>query len=401
MKIFAEQELSHFLKERLDALNQEVHVNNRNYLLNVNETEYVDYLVKHYHVESLIFHWDQISVSEREEPIPAEDFPQTFHVLPGKSYKKQVITYHISYSGEEKLLECAPSTRIYWTQTVSSENSCISFDIINWRDNAEEIKREVGEIQHKIQQQANNLNNEVIQFNSKLEDEARKAVQAQKNQFLKQANLIASLGVSLKKVDQVPSTFAIPIVKKKIIVEKPPSLSGPFTPEPAIDEGIYQEILKMIFDAGREMERHPSIYCDKDEETLRDHFLMVLSPHFQSATGETFNKTGKTDILIQHERQNIFVAECAFWNGIKLFYDKVNQLLGYLTWRDSKSAVVCFVKNKELTPILKAIGEETAKHPCFVKYRGEKAEGWFQFEFHLKDDPTRSVQLAVLCFHFP
>ncbi len=111
------------------------------------------------------------------------------------------------------------------------------------------------------------------------------------------------------------------------------------------------------------MERHPAIYGGKDEETLRDHFLMVLSPHFQSTTGETFNKAGKTDILIRHERQNVFVAECKFWGGMKGFHATIDQLLGYLTWRDSKAAVISFVRNKELNPVLETIGKETAKHP--------------------------------------
>ena len=149
------------------------------------------------------------------------------------------------------------------------------------------------------------------------------------------------------------------------------------------------------------MERHPSIYSNKDEETLRDHFLMVLSPHFQSATGETFNKKGKTDILIRHEKENVFVAECKFWSGIKAFHKTIDQLLGYLTWRDSKAAVVSFVRNKELTPVLEAIEKETPSHPCFVKFHGKKREGWFMFEFHIPGDVGRSVQLAVLVFHFP
>ena len=134
---------------------------------------------------------------------------------------------------------------------------------------------------------------------------------------------------------------------------------------------------------------------------MRDHFIMVLSPHFHSTTGETFNKKGKTDILIRHEKENVFVAECKFWSGIKAFHKTIDQLLGYLTWRDSKAAVVSFVKNKELTPVLEAIEKETPGHACFVKCQGKKKEGWFMFELHLPDDPGRSVQLAVLVFHFP
>ena len=401
IKIFAEQRLSDFLDERLNRLRQEVQNQDTNYLLNVNETSFIDYLVNRYQVELLVFYWDQISVSYCEKPIPAELFPPSFHVRPGKSYPRQVITYHLPFSGDKELLKCQPSRYIMWTKDIRLEGDCVCFDVINWQDDAEAIKREADNIIGYIRRQAENVSKEVLEFNSRLEKETQQLVQARKAYILKQENLVASLGVPVRKAGQVPPTFSIPITKKNIIVKKPDAPTSPFMPEPTLDEEVYQEILKIIYETGIEMERHPSIYKDKDREVLRDHFIMVLSPHFESATGETFNKSGKTDILIRHEKQNIFIAECKFWKGIKIFYDTIDQLLGYLTWRDSKAAIVCFVKNKELDPVLKTIEQEIVKHSCFIKYYGKKEEGWFMFEFHLKDDPTRSVKLAVLCFHFP
>ncbi|MGA9349778.1 MAG: hypothetical protein WBW48_13370 [Anaerolineae bacterium] len=125
----------------------------------------------------------------------------------------------------------------------------------------------------------------------------------------------------------------------------------------------------------------------------------ILANHLGLTSGRKL--ADKVDILIRHEKTNVFVAECKFWDGIKSVFKAIDQVLGYLTWRDSKAAVVCFIRNKELDPVLKQIETETANHPCFVKYHGKKAESWFSFEFHLKDDETRGVQLAVLCFHFP
>jgi hypothetical protein len=83
-----------------------------------------------------------------------------------------------------------------------------------------------------------------------------------------------------------------------------------------------------------------------EEEHLRDHILMVLDPNFEygSATGETFNKKGKTDILLRHDSSVAFVAECKFWGGEKVFHKTIDQLLNYLTWRDSKTAVIIFVQ---------------------------------------------------------
>jgi hypothetical protein len=164
---------------------------------------------------------------------------------------------------------------------------------------------------------------------------------------------------------------------------------------------IYEHTLSIIQNVGVAMERHPRTYNDKDEESLRDHFITVLSTHYGSATGETFNKRGKTDILVRHENENVLIAECKFWSGISGFHKTIDQLLGYLTWRDVKAAVISFVRNKELTAVHETIEKETPSHSCFLKYKGKKKDGWFSFEFRLPGDAGHRIELTVLVFHLP
>jgi hypothetical protein len=58
------------------------------------------------------------------------------------------------------------------------------------------------------------------------------------------------------------------------------------------------------------------------------------------ATGETFNFQGKTDILIRVEAKNVYIAECKFWKGEKTLLATLDQLLSYLSWRDTKAALL-------------------------------------------------------------
>ncbi len=401
MRIFAEPELRYVLEGQLQELRKEVYAEDKNRLLNMNETEYIEYLASKYWVDPLVLHFDQGSVSNQEIMIPADRFPREFYdVDDGKSYRKQVITYHIPFSGEADLLRYMPSSLILWTIDVDVGVNSISFDVINWSDNPEQIKREAESNISHIRQQAERVAKQVQSFNDALEKAIREIVQARKAEHLKQSNLLAQLGVPIKRAENVPATFAVPTVKKKVIV-KPSAPNSAYTPELTLDETLYHEILRICHETGVEMERHPNIYQGKDEETLRDHFIMVLSPHFQSVTGETFNRSGKTDILIRHEKSNVFVAECKFWSGLKAFLQALDQALGYLTWRDSKAALLCFIRNKELAPVLSQIESGTQQHSCFIKHHGKRGEGWFDFEFHLIGDNSRSVRLAILCFHFP
>src|SRR6202011_2096597 len=99
--------------------------------------------------------------------------------------------------------------------------------------------------------------------------------------------------------------------RKPIHLAKPSASTQPYAPEPTLDDAIYNDILQVIQDTGTMFERLPSTYADKDEESLRDHLIMNLEPRFElaSTTGETFNKSGKTDILMRYDKKNIFVAE--------------------------------------------------------------------------------------------
>jgi len=401
MKIFAEGDLTASLEAQLTPARSEVRAEGKNRLLNVNEAEYIDYLEAKYRVETLSINWDEITVSEREEMIGAERFPGDFHVFQGKFYPKQILTYHVPFSGDQGLLKLTPSSRILWTTDVLISNGEILFDIINWRNDPTEVKRQADGILSNIRRQCENVQRQTTAWNDRLREELEGIVKHRKDELLRQSEFLQQLGVPIKPSQNVSSTFSVPVEKKKPVIRKPQSSDEPFKPEPALDQSIYESILRICEDMGREMERHPSVYHDKDEETLRDHFIMQLSPHFQSVSGETFNRRGKTDILIRHEGGNVFVAECKYWTGSKGLLQALDQLLSYLTWRDSKSALILFVRNKDFGAVLEKMRDCIASHACFMKLEREPMDGSLRYAFHLPEDESRGIHLAVLAFHFP
>jgi hypothetical protein len=160
-------------------------------------------------------------------------------------------------------------------------------------------------------------------------------------------------------------------------------------------------ILQVIYDLGRGMEAHPRDYRGKNEETLRDHFVANLRSHYPNTTGETFNKSGKTDILIRSGGHTIFVAECKNWSGPKGFHEALDQLLGYLTWRDREVSLILFVRNNQISPVVQSIDAESPKHSSFVEALEMKQDGWFSFIFCHPQDAEVKVRLTVIAFHFP
>jgi hypothetical protein len=402
--IFAEEELRAYLEHKAHAVLSGIEQEKDDYLLNVNEDDYVQFKVAEMSVDELIIHGEHIHASSVERMIPANSFPSHFHVRSGESYKKDVITFHIPVSGDLQLLRTIPSKRILWTIPVDANQKEISFGVINFQGDAAAIVNTKDQNLRAIMRQLDNVNEEVKQFNAQVESRIRNAIQARKEKIEKQTGVLAALGVPIKKSSNTPVTFAVPApqIRKKIEVAKPAVHDTGFIPEPTLDSSTYMDILRLINDLGKQFERLPSVYKGKEEEHLRDHILMILEPNFiGSATGETFNKSGKTDILLRHEANNVFIAECKFWKGSKSFGDAVSQLLGYLTWRDSKAAVVIFVQNTDFSKVLETVHREIKEHPNYLKFVRAEDEAWSFHHVHLNGDRNRIVNLAVMLYHLP
>jgi hypothetical protein len=402
--IFAEEELRAYLEHKAYAVMSSIGQVTDNYLLNVNEDDYVQFKAATMSIEEVIIHEEHIYASSAERMIPANAFPSHFHVRPGQSYTKTVVTFHIPVSGDLQLLRTIPSRRILWTMPVDVKHNEISFDVINFQDDAAAIVNAKDQNLKSIMKQLDNVNEEVRRYNAQVESRVRNVIQSRKKQIEKQTGVLAALGVPIRKSSNTPATFAVPApqIRKKIEVTKPEVHDTDFVPEPTLDSSTFMDILRLINDVGKQFERLPSIYKGKEEEHLRDHILMILEPNFiGSATGETFNKSGKTDILLRHESSNIFIAECKFWKGAKSFVDAVSQLLGYLTWRDSKAAVVIFVQNTDFTQVLKTAHREIKEHPNYLKFVRAEDEAWSIHHVHLNGDRNRIVNLAVMLYHLP
>lgn len=392
--IFFGQNLSSYLKDIEYEIRNEIDSEEEDYILNVNETEYVNHLVESYKIESPAILFDDVFVATYEKKIPGN--------YGHESYNKIIFVYHIPFEGNGELLRYRPNQTFTSSTSVYLENNEICFEIVDYV-NSTHIKNQAESTIKRIINQAEVSQKQIEKFNDSLPRGIKQIFEGRKESFLNKNKILESLNVPIKKTKNLPETYSIPTpeVRKSVNV-KPIVTEKGYTPEPTLDYSTYMDILQTIFDFGKSFERLPSTYKDKTEEELRDHIILQLEPRFEgSTTGETFNKTGKTDILIRHERTNVFIAECKFWKGKQSYLDSITQLFKYLTWRDSKVAVIIFVSNKKFSSVLETVKEVTPEHPNYLGFVEEKTESWFNYRFHLNDDENREVKLAVLLFHIP
>ena len=156
----------------------------------------------------------------------------------------------------------------------------------------------------------------------------------------------------------------------------------------------------MLRNARNALERTPSMTANLDEEKIRDLLLVLLNAQFEgAAAGEVFNAAGKTDILIRAGDRNVFIAECKIWKGPKTIRDALGQLLSYLTWRDTKAALLLFIRTGEPTTIITKSITEIEGHTNYKRTRGTAEDGErYDFILHANGDPNREIRLAFLPF---
>lgn len=408
MKLYVGNYFDSFADQTKNNIANEINSQSDNYILNVNVDDYSAHLTQKYSLDILEFHFDNVSVDSIEKDIPGDRFPPYEFMISdtSRTFRKEVFIYHIPYSGNIDLLQLRPNpmTLMSYDAKIDTKQRCVLIEIINFYNDPVRIKSQYSQEVGYLTSNYQNIRNNCTAFNNGLESFIKGSIELRKQQILQKNSLLSSLGVPIRKREGVAETFSIPNprLKEKIIV-KPVVHDKNFKPEPALDDSNFQKILKIINDVGKNFERLPSTYKGKSEEDIRDHILLILDPNFElgSAGGETFNKTGKTDILLRYDSSVVFVGECKFWKGEKVFLKTIDQLLGYLTWRNSKVAVINFVQNTEFSDVLDKVKTSIKTHPNYLKELKANDETWFNYKFHLNGDRNREIDLAVISFHLP
>jgi len=207
-----------------------------------------------------------------------------------------------------------------------------------------------------------NINAEVTTFNNSLRNLAQRMLENRKEKASTFALLSEKLEIPLMLSANAPNTTPVPLTKIGRIPPQKPN-NKPKSLDYFIKDDDYKNINNIIAMNGTTMEKTARTYYRNNEEELRDHLLATLNTHYDNATGETFRKIGKTDILIEFENKAAFIGECKIWHGEKQFTAAVQQLLNYSTWRDLKVSLVIFNKeNKNFQGILTITENWVKKH---------------------------------------
>ena len=186
MRLFHESNLRDVLENRKANLKQEIESQEHNYLLNANETQLAAHFANKYRIEPLVLYEDEVYATDQKTMIPAEQF-DTFL---GEACPRQVVRFHISFTGDSDLLKCMPSRGIPWTQDVPVENAEVCFDVIVRSDDPVEVKQDWESFLEALRTQVGYSTTEINAYNARLEEEVAEMIRGWKDELLKRGHLL-------------------------------------------------------------------------------------------------------------------------------------------------------------------------------------------------------------------
>jgi len=244
------------------------------------------------------------------------------------------------------------------------------------------------------------INTEVNTENAKLLPQIKALIQARKTKLTedkeKYNTLFKQIGIPLKKKED-EAIKRIQLDTKTLVQRIKPSAAQP--ENYVIDRSKVLDIIHVLDNQGIQFEKTPATFTTSSENDLRNILLVGLNTVFQGkATGETFNAKGKSDIYLNIDKGSILVCECKIWGGQKLYGETIDQLLGYLTWRENYGIMITFVKNKSLSNVLKEAELAINVHASYRKDFQIIKDSHFLSHHVLPTDEFKHVEIHHLFY---
>jgi hypothetical protein len=401
--LFSTNHLSLVLSAQLEKVFQEIEALDADRFLASSADAVTDHFEDRHRIEPIVLHEDRCEVSQHETNVDVSRDPDRFFRGPGPHcIKGAKYVLHVPYSGDAELFKYRPSSYTTSPPSGDIEGSELHLSVTTAGQDGSQIQAELDSQLASLRIMVVGVANDVARFNGELRPAIRQRVEQRRAKILADQNTTASLKFPIRKRAGQAEHIPVPVTRKTIRPLPTVPRGSQFKPEHAVSMEEYEEILNCIGSMAVAMERSPSSFAHMHEEQVRDFFLVLLNSQFEgAATGETFNFSGKTDILIRVEARNVFIAECKFWHGEKAFVEAIDQLLGYACWRDTKLALLVFNRNKNLTAVIEKIAACLRAHPNFLRIGAARHETSVRCALQHRDDPARELTLTVLVFEMP
>lgn len=403
-QLFSDGQLSAGLDAKLAGIKDTVYSIPREQFLSTAADTLVEHVLGPLAIEPLVLHEDQIQMDDAEAQV---EVTGSFDYDMGRGGRVHTaghrLTFYLPFTGDHGLWRLRPNM---WSSAmphgdIDTRRSMLVLSFTNTSNTElERYKRELESTLQGIRQMIAAQTQMLAPYHAGLDGRVRAVIGQRRREMEKLQGLTAAFNIPMVKKPGMPEFKPIEMAKRITRPLPRPPAAG-YKPEPAITNETYETLLGIIRHTGASFEGAPQTYRPLGEEGLRDNVLSHINVLFEGkATGETFRKYGKTDIRIEEESRSAFVGECKLWGGEKVLLDALSQLLGYLTWRDCKAALVLFNKDVAgFSGVQATVDTALCAHPKFLRELNVGKAGEWRFVFQSQEDEAREVTVHVFAFN--
>lgn len=402
--LFIEESLNAQLRGRQERASHAVDQIPKDQFLVSSDHEIVDHVVAELSVVPIVLHEEKMTMEQHEVQVDvSHDRRRMF--LDGRTGPFYIpgtkVEIKIPFTGEEWIFRYRTNPYSFVFPRAHVQRERLHLTVTKPHDaDPSAFKREYEREIKLVRECVERAHMQVVSYNEGLPSRVQQEVRHRRERLERHGNIAELLDIPLGTRSGAPSIEPVKVeIRRPAPLPVPPK--GGLKPEPGITDQTFEHILSLIRHQGRTFERTPRTYAVHGEEDLRNIVLAQLNGHFQGdAMGEVFRGKGKTDICIEQDDRAAFVAECKLWKGPSNLTAAIDQLMGYLTWRDSKAALILFnVRNKDFTKLLESIPETLRVHQLVLRDLPCTEAGEWRFQTRSAEDASRRVTMQVFIFN--
>ena len=398
-RLFAENDLRLALEATAQNLRSELLGWNPDELLALPEADVVEHLVAAHSIACPRLRRDEAHL------LPVSEQTQTLNDYFGDRVTRRMtqLTLVVPYDGEKIVFSMRASQSSFNPPQATVADGELRLTWLGQDADAAAVRAHFDRELDKLEQHLSWCQSDIDTHNRTIRATTPDLVAQRRAKLLRDRELEAAIGFPVQRRSDA-ANYAVPVHRRRIAPSSPPrprpTVSGRFEPEPTLAEADYEAALGVLRNSRNALERSPSMTAKLNEEQIRDLLLVSLNAQFEGkAGGEVFNGEGKTDILIREGDRNVFIGECKIWKGPKTIRDALDQLLlRYLVWRDTKAALLLFIRSGHASEVIKKSIAEIEANPNYKRRGRYDSDERVDFVLHASGDRAREIQLAFLPF---
>jgi hypothetical protein len=242
--LFCETSIFDVLQHQTRAIKSAVQALTPNFLLNVSENDLIASLVDELRLDVPSIKEEEIHIAEHgETQIDVSRDPMRFitdrsrpFYIPGT---KTVIA--VPFDGDAGFFKIRPQSYSLNPPPATVADGELHLTFLRADHDAEAVKREYTSIVAQIKTHLGSLRESATTFNNGLEATIRQQVGERKSKLLADAGMANALGLPMKKRQDAPSTYSVPVQRRRPKIDRPKATMAPFVPELALPNPVDHE----------------------------------------------------------------------------------------------------------------------------------------------------------------